>query len=147
MRIGDLAKLIGISVEAIRFYERAGLLPAPERTGNNYRAYSATHEEQLLFIRQCRTLDISLGDIRMLLRLRDKPSEDCGAINELVDQHIVNVAQKIQELRDLQQTLRRLRATCDAGKPVSCCGILEGLKHSGIRRTRIPARQDERGNG
>ncbi len=142
MRIGDLAKLIGISVETIRFYERAGLLPLAERTGNNYRVYSATHEERLLFIRQCRSLDISLDEIRTLLSLRDNPSEDCGLVNELVDKHILDVAQRLQELQGLQTTLRRLQATCDAGKSISRCGILQGLKQSAARGTATATHRD-----
>jgi DNA-binding transcriptional MerR regulator len=73
MRIGDLAEATGTAVETIRFYEREGLIPAAQRADNNYRMYTAAHAERLAFIRHCRNLDMTLDEIRTLLRLRDAP--------------------------------------------------------------------------
>ena len=61
--------------------------------------YAAAHADRLAFIRQCRKLDMALDEIRSLLRLRDAPFEDCGEVNNLLDQHIGHVAQHIRELR------------------------------------------------
>ena len=70
MKIGELATASGTPVDTIRFYEREGLLPAPARSAANYRQYEAAHLERLQFIRHCRTLDMSLTQVRELLRVR-----------------------------------------------------------------------------
>ena len=67
MKIGALARATGVDIETIRYYERIGLLPAPERQPNGYRAYGHNHLERLSFIRHCRALDMPLSDIRLLL--------------------------------------------------------------------------------
>ena len=127
MRIGDLAAATGTAVETIRFYEREGLIPAARRADNNYRVYSTAHAERLAFIRHCRNLDMTLDEVRSLLRLRDAPSQDCGAVNALLDAHIGHVAQRIRELRALEKELKALRARCAAPHAIEDCGILSGL--------------------
>lgn len=127
MRIGNLAEATGTPVETIRFYEREGLIPAARRTDNNYRQYSAAHAERLAFIRQCRNLDMTLDEIRSLLRLRDSPPKDCGEVNTLLDDHIGHVAQRIRELRALEKDLKALRARCASPHPLEECGILNQL--------------------
>jgi Cd(II)/Pb(II)-responsive transcriptional regulator len=130
MRIGDLAKVIGVAVETIRFYEREGLIPEARRSDNNYRTYTATHAERLAFIRQCRNLDMTLDEIRALLNLRDEPSKDCGDVNALLDEHIKHVAQRIRELHTLQRHLKSLRARCSSVHTINDCGILNGLANA-----------------
>jgi DNA-binding transcriptional MerR regulator len=76
MRIGELAKATDSQVETIRYYEREALLPMAERTDGNYRVYGPEHAERLLFIRYCRRLDMTLNEIRALLRMKDAPPED-----------------------------------------------------------------------
>ena len=71
MKIGELAKLTDCQVETIRYYEREGLLPEPARSEGNYRLYTQAHVERLTFIRNCRSLDMTLEEIRSLLNLRD----------------------------------------------------------------------------
>ena len=110
MRIGDLAQATSTAAETIRFYEREGLLPRAHRSDNNYRVYTEAHAERLAFIRQCRNLDMTLDEVRALLRLREKPSKDCGEVNALLDEHIEHVAQRIRELRALEKDLKLLRA-------------------------------------
>lgn len=128
MRIGELARASGTPVETIRFYEREGLLPAPSRTEGNYRIYAAAHAERLGFIRQCRGLDMTLDEVRVLLRFKDMPNADCGEVNELLDEHIGHVAQRIRELRILERELRTLRAQCAAPHAAADCGILQGIE-------------------
>jgi Cd(II)/Pb(II)-responsive transcriptional regulator len=127
MRIGNLAESTGTPVETIRFYEREGLLPAARRTDGNYRIYTAAHAERLAFIRHCRNLDMTLDEIRTLLRLRDVPQQDCGEVDALLDAHIGHVAQRIRELRALEKDLKVLRARCAAPQAIEECGILSGL--------------------
>ena len=105
MKIGGLAEATGTPVETIRFYEREGLLPAPARSEGNYRLYTAAHAERLAFIRQCRHLDMTLDEVRALLRFRDAPSADCGAVNDLLDAHISHAAERIRGGLDLQSAM------------------------------------------
>ena len=109
MKIGDLSKLTQTSVETIRYYEREGLLPEPSRTDGNYRIYGEAHAERLAFIRHCRGLDMTLDEIRQLLRFKDDPASDCGDVNALLDAHIGHVADRIRELRALEKQLKSLR--------------------------------------
>jgi DNA-binding transcriptional MerR regulator len=88
VRIGDLSAATGTPVETICFYEHERLLPPARRAENNYRIYTTSHVERLAFIRQCRNLDMTLDEVRALLALRDTPSEDCGEVNALLDEHI-----------------------------------------------------------
>lgn len=127
MKIGNLATASGTPTDTIRYYEREGLLPAAARTDSNYRQYEGTHLEQLLFIRHCRNLDMSLDEIRELLAVRNEPDSDCETANRVLDEHISHVSQRIRELRALERQLKELRARCASAKRADECGILAGL--------------------
>lgn len=127
MKIGELAAATDTGVETIRYYEREGLLPAPARTESNYRSYGAEHVARLQFIRYCRGLDMSLEEIRVLLRFKDSPHENCGDVNAVLDEHIGHVTRRIKELRALEKELKELRAQCGDVREAKECGILEGL--------------------
>ena len=145
MRIGDLAESTGTAVETIRFYEREGLIPAAQRADNNYRVYTAAHAERLAFIRHCRNLDMTLDEIRTLLRLRDAPSQDCGEVNALLDEHIGHVTHRIRELRTLQKDLKALRARCGSPHAIEQCGILNELDTAAAQSTSAPPHRHIRG--
>ncbi|PZP35820.1 MAG: Cd(II)/Pb(II)-responsive transcriptional regulator [Roseateles depolymerans] len=127
MKIGELASAAATPVETIRYYEREGLLPAPARTAGGFRVYEAAHLERLQFIRHCRGLDMSLDEVRALLRFRDHPGSDCGDVNALLDEHIGHVSQRIKELRALEKQLKGLRQRCGSARAPEHCGILQGL--------------------
>lgn len=127
MRIGELAAHTGYTVEAIRHYERSGLLPAPARTAANYRQYGQTHLERLRFIRHCRSLDMALGEIRSLLAVRDQPDDSCGAVNAMLDRHIAQVGERIAQLHALERQLRELRGLCGTTQAARDCAILQKL--------------------
>ncbi|MGJ7523562.1 Cd(II)/Pb(II)-responsive transcriptional regulator [Variovorax sp. LT1P1] len=141
MKIGELAKATGTSVENIRFYEREVLLPAPRRTENNYRFYGDEHIERLIFIRHCRSLDMALGEIRALLRFKETPQENCEGVNELLDEHIGHVADRIRELKLLEKQLKALREQCAESNAASCCGILKELSTEVSASTENPVRR------
>lgn len=127
MRIGELARQTRCRVETIRYYERAGLLPKPGRSGGNYRVYGREHGERLQFIRHCRSLDMTLDEVRALLGFRDAPTENCGAVNALLDEHIEHVASRIGELQELERQLKRLRKLCASVRSAKDCKILHEL--------------------
>ena len=145
MRIGDLAESTGTAVETIRFYEREGLIPAAQRADNNYRVYTAAHAERLAFIRHCRNLDMTLDEIRTLLRLRDAPLQDCGEVNAVLDEHIGHVTHRIRELRTLQKDLKALRARCGTPHAIEQCGILNELDTAAAQSTSAPPHRHIRG--
>lgn len=141
MRIGELAEVTGTSIETIRYYERVGLLAPPERTEGNFRIYTHPHAERLSFIRHCRSLDMTLDEIRALLRFKDAPTENCGEVNTIVDAHIGHVAARIRELRALETQLKGLRERCREVRETAHCGILKALSNTskGVRQPRHPA--------
>ena len=128
MKIGELAERASCQVETIRYYEREGLLPKPARSDGNYRLYADTHAEQLTFIRHCRSLDMTLDEIRTLLEFRDAPEQNCGVVNTLLDDHIGHVTARIAELKALQKQLKKLRLQCDQVQTAKDCGILKELR-------------------
>lgn len=127
LKIGELSERTGCPVETIRYYERVGILAAPVRSEKNYRLYDATHVERLQFIRHCRSLDMTLDEIRTLLEFRDLPEENCTGVNTLLDKHIGHVADRIKELKALQAQLKQLRNRCLTAQSIQECGILQGL--------------------
>lgn len=130
LKIGELARRTDCLVETIRYYEREGLLPAPARSEGNYRLYGAAHEERLQFIRHCRSLDMTLDEIRSLLHFKDAPEESCGEVNALLDKHIGHVTDRIAELEILQEQLKELRTRCSSAQAAKDCGILQKLAGS-----------------
>jgi Cd(II)/Pb(II)-responsive transcriptional regulator len=127
LKIGALSKLTGTPVETVHYYEREGLLLEAARSQGNYRLYTDAHVERLQFIRHCRSLDMTLDEIRSLLRFRDTPGENCSEVNALLDEHIGHVASRIKELNLLGQKLRRLRNLCRKEQAIKDCGILQSL--------------------
>ena len=109
MKIGELAKATGTQTETIRYYERVQLLPTAKRTESNYRVYDGSHVERLAFIRHCRSLDMTLDEIRVLLHFKDAPGENCGAVDALLQAHIGHVVDRIRELQALEAELRSLQ--------------------------------------
>lgn len=127
LKIGELSSHAGCPIETIRYYEREGLLPPAARSQGNYRLYGPTHVERLQFIRHCRSLDMTLDEVRSLLQFRDLPEENCEQINTLLDHHIDHVASRIAELKVLQSQLKQLRKQCHSVQAAKDCGILQGL--------------------
>ena len=134
MRIGELSKSTETPVETIRYYEREGLLAAPARSEGTYRVYGAPHAERLSFIRHCRSLDMTLDEIRVLLRFRDAPEHNCAGVNEVLDEHILHVTSRIEQLQALEKQLRKLRTHCRKAEAAQHCGILWQLSHAPATR-------------
>ena len=127
MRIGELGQATGVDVETIRYYEKAGLLPAPARHTNGYRSYAPLHVERLAFIRHCRALDISLADIQRLLAFVAHPESDCRNIDQLIDAQLARVQARLQSMQALERQLTALRGRCGKSHLAGDCGILHEL--------------------
>ena len=132
MKIGELATRSGCSITTIRYYEKEGLISAPERTEGNFRVYKSVVLEKLAFIKKCRALDLTLSEIKHLISLQHSPSTPCEEVNEMIDKHLLVVESRIADLQKLHGDLSRLRLQCDNTRLVDQCGILGELspKHS-----------------
>ena len=124
-RIGEAARLSGVTAANIRYYEKEGLLTAGARGSNSYRLYSATDVHRLRFIRLCRAMDMSLDEVRTLLALDLRSKPDCDAACVAIDGHLLHVRERLQELQVLEQSLLDLRNSCDGMG--AHCGIIEAL--------------------
>ncbi|WP_372659315.1 MerR family DNA-binding protein, partial [Hydrogenophaga sp.] len=102
------------------------------------RVYGEAHAQRLSFIRHCRGLDMTLDEIRVLLHFKDAPSQDCGEVNALLDEHIGHVAHRIRELRALEKQLRQLRETCRVSQDAGHCGILNQLSEGALQPAPAP---------
>ncbi len=134
MKIGEIANLTGCSVQTIRFYEKEGLLESQRRSDGNFRLYDETAVEQLNFIRHCRSLDLSLPEIRQLIGLRSSPESRCDEVNQMIDRHIDQVEERIKELDGLMRQLVELRSHCASERTVEQCGILNDLSDESTTR-------------
>ena len=143
MKIGELAQVAQCTVETVRYYEKAGLLPETARTAGNFRVYGPGHVERLCFIRNCRALDMSHEEIHTLLGLVDHPQTRCEAINTVLDQHSAHVRARIEELSKLEMQLQTLREQCHNEQAVDTCGILQGL--AAMETTARPERHSHLG--
>lgn len=127
MRIGELSAAADVDVETIRYYEKIGLMPPPQRGANGYRAYDDRQLAQLTFIRHCRALDIGLADIRRLLEFSTHPDASCGDINLLIDEQLERVRARLESLHALERQLQTLRNACSGEHAIQGCGILNEL--------------------
>ncbi len=134
MKIGQLARAAQCQVETVRYYEQEGLLPAPKRSAGNYRLYGDVHLERLTFIRHCRSLGMSLAEVRRLLHFQDAPEENCGEVNALLDTHLTMISQRMTELQALQRQMAELRSFCRQERASKDCGILQNLALPGKKQ-------------
>jgi len=113
--ISQVAAVVGIRTDTIRYYERVGLLPLPERSPNGYRSYDDGDVERLRFIRGAQRLGLRLKDIRELLSIRDNGACLCGHTAELVDKRLVDLDLQIASLKKLRGEMARLSEVLPAG--------------------------------
>ncbi|WJN60266.1 MerR family DNA-binding protein [Pseudomonas sp. SO81] len=123
--IGVLARDSGVNLETIRFYERSGLLPAPQRSASGYRHYQDMDVRRLRFIRRGRELGFSLEEIRSLLDLAAHPESPCASADQMVSEHLDTIAARIRDLQNMQAELNKLSG-CQSGH-AEHCRLLEAL--------------------
>lgn len=114
LRIGKLAQASGVSAKTIRFYEEVELLPPAQRAENSYRLYGNEDMQRLRFIRNARSLDFSLDDLREILALRDQGEAPCRYVMQLLEEKSVEIEERIRQLRALQEELQQLLARADS---------------------------------
>ena len=125
--IGHVAKRTGISIEAIRFYERKGLIDAPARTDSGYRQFAEDHIQRLLFIQQAKSLGFSLMEIKELLSIKEDPETGSREVKSLAKTKLQSIEEKIKILQRMKKTLKALVDSCPGEGPKRDCPILEAL--------------------
>lgn len=125
MKIGEIAKLTGLKVETVRYYEGEGLIGAPRRNGGNYRLYDRTHLDRLTFIKRSRDLGFTLDQVRDLLRLADDPRGSCAAVDEMAVVHIEEIDRKLADLHALRDEVATW-GRCDA-TTIAECRLIDAL--------------------
>ncbi len=121
--------MAGAPVDTIRHYDKAGLLGAPERQGNNHRHDAEADMQRLRFIRNCRALDMSLDEVRVLLTFIHHPASDCSPVDAVVEEHLLHVRERLVALQLLERQLETLRRACGQARPHATCGVVLALSN------------------
>ena len=126
LRVGQVAERVGVNVQTLRYYERRGLLPAPDRTPAGYRAYPPDTIEFLRSVKRAQELGFRLSEIEDLIRIRrgDGAPEELG---ELVRGKLSEIDTRIRGLEELRASLHEAAGACGCAGDTSDCRILEGL--------------------
>ncbi len=107
LRIGELARRTGVTTKAIRFYEAAGVLPAPARGPNGYRLYTPEAVEMLAFIRQAAGLGLTLAEIKEIITIRRGGRPPCTHVHRLLTEKAMELDRKLRDLRELRRRIRQ----------------------------------------
>ena len=120
LTVSGLARRVGVSPDTIRYYERRGLLLAPERTAADYRVYTELAVDRMLFIKGARQLGLTLEDVKTLLAVRDTGTCPCEPAEDLLRTRITDIDTEIAELTRLRTTLTDMveRIPDDCPQPV-----------------------------
>ena len=129
LKIGELAKHAGISRDALRFYEKHGLIAPNTRTDSGYRLYSKSDVVRISFILSAKEVGFTLNEIHQLLELEvTKDVKSCQDVKQFVDNKIQFVNQRLNEMKKIKQSLKTLsNACCGGNEPATHCTILGAL--------------------
>ena len=131
LKIGEVAERGGVSLQAIRYYEREGLLPKPPRLASGYRMFPDTAVRRVQFIKRAQELGFSLAEIRELLSLRENADAGAQDMRERARVKIADIEQKIRKQRAMKSALNALAESCPGCGPLSDCPILDALEAKG----------------
>lgn len=127
LSIGKVAQQTEMSIDTIRYYERAGLIPAPARRESGYRDYAPEVVKRLRFIRRAKDLGFTLSEIGELLALSSHADDDMGAMKDAAQAKLTVVEQKLRELQQIRKGLTALIAACPGHGARSECPIVNAL--------------------
>jgi len=130
LKIGDVAKLSGIGIEALRFYERSGLLGRPGRTQSGYRVYDEGVLQRLNFIKRAQVLGFSLDEIKRIISDKQAGRSPCREVCEIVRHRLEELDERLKEMRryrrELGAALTQWEETGELDGHV--CGLIEGTE-------------------
>jgi DNA-binding transcriptional MerR regulator len=128
LAIGNLARLTGVKVPTIRYYESVGLLPKPPRTESNRRQYDESAANRLKFIRHARELGFEVDGIRELLDLAEQPQRSCAKVDALAREHLQAITSRIERLNALKTEVEQMLKACAKGR-IAKCRVIDVLSH------------------
>jgi DNA-binding transcriptional MerR regulator len=120
MRISELAKRSGLAATALRYYEKAGLLPRSARTESGYRDYETDTLSRLAFIRAAQAIGLSVAEIREVIAIRDGGTAPCAHVLDLIGRHRAEVRARIRQLLQLESDLAQLAEQGSSVDPAEC---------------------------
>jgi MerR family transcriptional regulator, copper efflux regulator len=145
LKIGEVSKLSGVGIEALRFYERSGLLGRPARTESGYRLYGPEVLERLSFIRRAQVLGFALDEIRQIIAEREAGGSPCAAVREIVRHRLQELDERAREMRRYRAELAAALAEWDEAGDVEghVCGLIEGteLERGPVKKRGLPGRK------
>lgn len=124
----QVADTVGVSIEAVRFYEREGLIEAPPRSESNYRQYPPEAIIRIRFIKRAQGLGFSLPEIKELMSLKMTAGTTAADIRQRAVSKIENIESKIQALQNMKRVLKDITDACHGQGALSACPILEALE-------------------
>ena len=128
LKIGEVAKLSGIGIEALRFYEKSGLLGRPGRTQSGYRVYDVGVLQRLDFIKRSQVLGFSLEEIKRIIADKEAGKSPCREVREIVRRRLSELDQRLKEMRrhrrELGAAFTQWEETGELDGHV--CGLIEG---------------------
>ena len=124
--IGDMSRETGVNIETVRYYERIGIMPQPDRTGGGNRQYNGNQLKRLHFIKRSRELGFNLEEVRGLLELVDRTDFTCREVHTMTVKHLVSVKRKLLDLHRMQKVLKAMALECSQGE-VPDCPIIDEL--------------------
>ena len=130
LKIGEVAKLSGIGIETLRFYERSGLLGRPDRTQSGYRLYDREVLERLEFIKRAQVLGFSLDEIKQIISEKEAGESPCEAVRDIVRTRLQELDEHMRQMRRYRNELAVTLAEWDKSGPVKghICGLIEEAK-------------------
>ncbi len=130
LRSGEVARLAGVNVETLRFYEREGLLPEPPRRASGYRAFPPETVDLIRFIKRAQELGFSLREVQELLDARHAPRGNSAPVRRLMAAKVAEIEGKIRDLQAMKQVLDGMLDHCDGRRSLASCPLIKSLSRS-----------------
>lgn len=124
--IGEMSRQTGVNIETVRYYERIGIMPNPDRTESGNRQYNHDQLKRLHFVKRSRELGFSPEEIRALLKMVDRKVFTCGEVHSMTVDHLSAVKCKLTDLRRLEKALKSMASECSRGE-IPDCPIIDEL--------------------
>jgi MerR family mercuric resistance operon transcriptional regulator len=128
--ISELAKAAVTPTTTLRYYERIGLLHPEGRSQGNYRLYGDESLRKVKFIRAAQAIGFTLDDVKSLLAAPDSSAASCREVQALIDKRLEEVAQRLKDLRHVQQVLKSALEKCREKERTDCCHVISTLRES-----------------
>ncbi|HID66632.1 MAG TPA: heavy metal-responsive transcriptional regulator [Aquificaceae bacterium] len=128
MRIGELAKKVGINPKTLRYWEEIGVLPPPPRDSSGYRVYSEEYIHMCIFIKKAKTLGLKLEEIREIINLWLGGNKPCDRVKSIIREKIKTIDEVIEELRRRKTLLERLLEESNKNSRWYICPLIESIE-------------------